>query len=418
MSTPLLALIDCNNFFVSCERIFRPDLEGKPVVVLSSNDGCAVARSNEAKLLGIPMGAPVFKYQQLFKDQAVHQFSANFELYGDISDRITRLLTAVTPRIEVYSVDESFLDLSHLNITDYDAWGKLIRDRILREVGVPVSIGIAPSKTLAKLASEIAKKNLDCGGVYDFAHMEQTELEARLARTEVAEIWGVGWKLAPKLKAEGVFTALALAQMSPQRAQQLMGIRGRQMVNELNGLSCYPLHPAHAVRKSLMHGRTLGEDTSNISVLESAVANLTAKATFRLRASGLVTRSATLSLSTSRFKPNFEHRSHFITFATPMADTGVIAKSLIQTLRSVYDSHQKYHRINILFYDLVAADAVQGDLFGDVDLNGATTSQARMQALDAINTKFGNRTIRYAAEDLTKAWEPKHLLRSPRYTTN
>src|SRR5690348_11084984 len=152
------ALIDCNNFFVSCERVFRPDLEGKPVVVLSSNDGCAVARSNEAKRLGIPMGAPAFKYRDVFAKHKVVQFSANFELYGDVSKRITSLLTTITPRIEVYSVDESFLDITELPITDYEEWGRGVRASILQHVGVPVSIGIATSKTLAKLAAEIPKK--------------------------------------------------------------------------------------------------------------------------------------------------------------------------------------------------------------------------------------------------------------------
>src|SRR6185437_558284 len=155
----VFALVDCNNFFVSCERIFRPDLEGKPVVVLSSGDGCVVARSNQAKALGIPMGAPAFQYRQTFKDNNVVQFSANFELYGNISKRITQLLTQMTPRIEVYSVDESFLDLSLLDIRDYGTWGRQVRARILHEIGVPVSIGIAPGKTLAKLSSEIAKHN-------------------------------------------------------------------------------------------------------------------------------------------------------------------------------------------------------------------------------------------------------------------
>ncbi|MEK7153237.1 MAG: hypothetical protein AAB834_04775, partial [Patescibacteria group bacterium] len=200
------ALIDCNNFFVSCERIFRPDLEGKPVVVLSSGDGCAVARSNEAKRLGVPMGAPVFKHRQLFEKHNIIKFSANFELYGDISKRITALLTTITPRIEIYSVDESFLDLSELPIEDYAAWGRAIRNAIMRHIGVPVSIGIAPSKTLAKLAAEIAKQHDGYKGSFSFVDLEASRREAALQSMPIEEVWGIGRKLAPKIRAEGIAT--------------------------------------------------------------------------------------------------------------------------------------------------------------------------------------------------------------------
>ncbi|HEY5667595.1 MAG TPA: hypothetical protein VIR03_00355, partial [Candidatus Saccharimonadales bacterium] len=233
----IYALIDCNNFFVSCERIFRPDLEGKPVVVLSSNDGCAVARSNEAKRLGIPMGAPAFKYREIFDKYGIVRFSGNFELYGDVSKRITSLLTTITPRIEVYSVDESFLDITELPITDYEEWGKGVRAAILKYVGVPVSIGIARSKTLAKLAAEIPKKYEGYHGAFSFVGLTPSRREAAMRAMPIQDIWGVGWRLTPRLKAEGIQTAWDLANMRPQRAQQLIGIHGRQMVSELNDVA-------------------------------------------------------------------------------------------------------------------------------------------------------------------------------------
>src|SRR5665213_283114 len=192
------ALIDCNNFFVSCERLFRPDLEGKPVVVLSSNDGCVVSRSNEARALGIPMGAPAFKYRQVFKEQGIVQFSANFELYGDLSQRIIHLLTAITPCTEVYSVDESFLDLSQMAIADYGVWGEAVKRRLIREVGIPVSIGIAHTKTLAKLASEHAKRDSGSSGILDLASPAPSVLTAYLANTPVKDVWGVGRRLSPR----------------------------------------------------------------------------------------------------------------------------------------------------------------------------------------------------------------------------
>ncbi|MDB5185322.1 MAG: Y-family polymerase [Candidatus Saccharibacteria bacterium] len=415
---PVFALIDCNNFFVSCERLFRPELTGKPVVVLSSNDGCAVSRSREAKELGIPMGAPAFKYRDLFKQHGVVQFSANFELYGDISDRITRLLTAITPRIEVYSVDESFLDLSRLEITDYAAWGAMVRERIWREIGLPVSIGIAPTKTLAKLGSAHAKQSRALSGVLSMVDMPAEQLETVLRQTPIEDIWGVGRRLAPKLKAESIFTALDLRQMSHRRAQQLMGILGRQMVNELGGLSCHPLEHSGRVRQSVMHGRMFGEDTHNLGVLEAAIAGLTAKACLRLRQSQLIARGAALSLSTDRHKPGYQQLSQYITFRTPTADTGSVSTALIRALGEVYSPSIAYHRANILLYDLQAEDALQADLFGEVDITGSRLSRSRMQAVDSLNKRYGNRTVRFAAEDLSQAWQPKHQLRSPHYTTS
>jgi DNA polymerase V len=413
----VFALIDCNNFFVSCERIFRPDLEGKPVIVLSSNDGCAVARSNEVKALGIPMAAPAFKWRDVLRDNKVVQFSANFELYGDISERLTRMLTSITPRTEVYSVDESFLDLSELEIDDYSAWASMVRARAWREIGLPVSIGIAPSKTLAKLGADRAKKDVLDTGVMNFVDMTPTELAEQLSLTDIGDIWGVGRKLAPKLKAEGVYTALHLARMRPQRAQQLLGIHGRQMIAELNGECCHPLQQLGKVRQTVMHGRMFGEDTSNFAVVESAIASLTAKAAFRLRREGLLTRRAALYLDTNRHKPGYARQVAELYFDTPTADTGYLTSQLVAQLTGLFRSNTMYHRANVLFYDLVDGHALQTDLLGYVDVAVATAGQSRMRALDHVNRHYGKGTLRYAAEDLSKRWEPKHQLRSPRYTS-
>jgi DNA polymerase V len=414
----VFALIDCNNFFVSCERVFRPDLEGRPVIVLSSNDGCAVARSNEVKALGIPMGSPAFKYRELFKAHDIVQFSANFELYGDISDRIIRMLTNLTPHLEVYSVDECFLDLSRLAIDDYVGWGKAIRARILREIGVPVSIGIAPTKTLAKLASEQAKHEEALGGVLDLTGCDEITKLRWLQTTPLRDIWGIGYRLTPKLQAEGIFTASDLAHIRPRLAGQLMGVHGRQVVAELNGIACYPLEQVRKVRQSIMHGRMFGEDTDSFAVVESAIANLGARAAFRLRTDKLLAQSAVISLSTNRHKPGYQRLSRFISFAMPTADSGTILAQLVGSLSELYNPHTAYHRANILLYDLVGADSLQTDLFGAVDTTTHTRAQARMQAFDAINGRYGGHTITFAAQALSQVWEPKHKLRSPRYTTN
>ncbi len=415
MNRPVFALIDCNNFFVSCERIFRPDLEGKPVVVLSSNDGCFVARSNEAKTLGIPMGAPVFKYRHTLQAHAVQQFSANFDLYGDISRRITELLTTITPRIDVYSVDESFLDLSQLGIQNYTAWGHRVREAILKWIGVPVSIGIAPTKTLAKLASDRGKKSPELGGVLS---LQDAPAEHYLKAVPIGDVWGIGWRLAPRMRAEGIHNAYQLAQLRPQHARQLMGIQGRQLIAELNGISCYPLELAPKAPKSIARTRTFGEDTREAAVVESAIASFAAQAAFRLRRSHQLTRRASLFVTTNRHKPGYRRWTREIVYQVPTADTGQLTSDLTTLLRNFYNPQMSYHRAGVLLYDFVPCGQLQTDLLGHVNVPGHDRAQARMAAVDQLNERYGKGTIRYAAEDLAAAWKPKHHLRSPRYTTH
>lgn len=413
----MFALIDCNNFFVSCERIFRPELNGRPVVVLSSNDGCAVARSNEAKALGIPMGAPAFKYRDLFTQHGVVQFSANFELYGDISERLVRLLTAITPRIEIYSVDESFLDLSELNIQDYRAWALQVRRRVWDEIGIPVSIGIAPTKTLAKLASERGKKDRHLEGVLNLADLPDWLIDPQLASVPIENIWGVGWRLAPKLHAISIHTARDLKYLSRRRASQLMGVHGRQMVCELNGLSCLPLEREHKVRQSVMHGRMFGEDTSDMTVIESAIASLSARATRRLRRDGLLARQAIVSLSGNRHKPGYRRHDFHFTFNTPTADAGLITRRIMAELEAKLPYGEMCHRANVLLLDLTSEASLQTDILGYVDISQQSRSQARLAAVDAISDRYGKRAIGFAAEKLSNRWQPKKNSRSPRYTT-
>jgi DNA polymerase V len=417
MTSSLFALIDCDNFFVSCERLFRPDLATRPVIILSSNDGCVVSRSKEAKLLGIPMGAPAFQYRQLFKSEGVTQFSANFELYGDISERIIRLLIGVTPLTEVYSVDESFLELSTLDITNWQAWGEAVRNRVLKEVGVPVSIGIAPTKTLAKLASEHAKKITDLSGVLDLSGSLK-QRRHYLHTTDIKDVWGIGRRLTPRLRAEGVHTALDLADLRPRYAQQLMGVHGRQLVAELSGQCCHPLERYGKVRQSIMHGRMFGEDTNQLFIVEAAIASLTNKAVSRLRAERLLACGAAVYLSSNRNKPGYQRLIRQLNFQTPTADGGQVTAELVAALKPSFNTHTSYHRVNISFYDLVSEDGLQSNLFNSADLNVVQATAARLQAVDAINKRYGRQTVHYAAEDLSNSWQPKRALRSQRYTTN
>lgn len=418
MSRPVFALIDCNNFFVSCERLFRPDLEGKPVVVLSSNDGCAVARSNEAKALGIPMGAPAFKYQHIFKRNKVVLFSGNFELYGDISRRIVEILTRSTPRIEIYSVDESFLDLSELNITDYAAWGRALRARIWREVGIPVSVGIAPTKTLAKLAAAQAKKQPRSDGALSFMHTTTAQQEAYLQTTPLEDVWGIGWRYAPKLRALGLGTALDICRLRPQYAQKLMGIRGRQLAAELNGTSCLPLEREHAPPKSISRGRTFGQDTNDIDMLEAAITGFAATCAFRLRQSQQLTTAAGVFIATSRHKPGHQTLSAEAKLLVPTSDSGAIIRECIRLLRDLHTPAMQYHRAGVWLQNFVPANYLQTDMLGTVDMAAHDKAQATMAALDAINNRFGKRRVYYASENLGTAWQPKRQARSPRYVSN
>lgn len=439
MKAPMFALVDCNNFFVSCERLFRPDLEGKPVIVLSSNDGCAVARSNEAKALGIPMAAPAFKYREIIEKNNVIKFSANFELYGGVSKRIIDVLSTITPHLEVYSVDECFMDLSALDIKDLTRWGTEVKRLIQTWVGIPVSIGIAPSKTLAKLASNIAKKDPAKTGVLhldpklqdQILQLGWQQLNNRAARSDPAvglywdllssvgvdEVWGVGRKIAPKLRAEGVATALDLANMRPRHAQKIMGIQGRQTVAELRGQSCWPIEQLGKVPKSISSTRTFGSDTNDFNVIESAIANFSANAAFKLRRAGCLATKATLFISTSRFKPGYVWASQDISLNTPTSDTGHIAKILTDNLLYIYKPHTPYHRAGIILYDFIPEGSLQTNIFNTYNLARSDESKRRMNAVDVINGRYGRQTIKFAAEDMAPKWQPKQNMRSPRYTS-
>jgi len=421
---PLFALIDCNNFFVSCERLFRPDLEGKPVVVLSSNDGCAVSRSSEAKELGVPMGAPAFKYRELFERHSVTRFSANFELYGNISRRITTLLTTITPRIEIYSIDESFLDLSQLPITDYEAWGREIRRLILEWIGIPVSIGIAPSKTLAKLANFQAKKNMDLGGVLSFVksreasaapELDREKIRQYLTKTPISEVWGIGWRLSPKMRGEGISTAFDMAELRPQRAQQLMGIAGRQMVAELAGTSCFTLTLEDKLPQSIASTRTFGEDTNDPHAIEAALTTFVTTAAFKLRRSQQLTTRVTFFTTTNKHKPGYESWHRELRLLQPTADTGLLNALVTAAFRELYNPAVRYHRAGITLHDFVPGGQLQTDMFGHIDVSGHDKSKDRMTAFDAINNRYGKRTIRFAAELIANQWRPRYNLRSPRY---
>lgn len=435
----MYALIDSNNFFVSCERLFRPDLASQPVVVLSSNDGCAISRSNEAKSLGVAMGEPIFKLrerltvvpgtkQQRSQPQqsaslrpTLYVFSANFGLYGDISERISSLLATMTPHIEIYSIDESFLDLGNLSIPNYEAWGREVAATIAQYTGIPVSIGIAPSKTLCKLAASHAKKHPNVQGT---TYLDPTNPAVAaqtahvLSRSTVEDVWGIGWRLAPRLRAEGIGTAADLAHMRPQRAGQLMGVHGKQLQAELSGTTCLKLQARTKPQHVISRGRQFGADTSDPHAIEAAIAALTAHACKELRREHQLATGAGVVLRTNRKKPGY-HRLHVdVPLYAPTADTGAITSQLVQALSHSHIAHRQFHKAEVMLYGLVPAARLQTDIFGISNPAQHERSTRRMQALDTITAKYGHNALHYAAETLSQAWLPRSAMRSPRYTSN
>jgi DNA polymerase V len=416
---PIFALIDCNNFFASCEQVFRPDLAGKPIVVLSSNDGCVVARSAEARALGIPMGAPAFKYKKEFKEGGVIQFSANFELYGDLSRRITEILTSITPRLEIYSIDEAFLDLSELDIKDYTAWATNLRETIWRWIGIPVSIGIAPSKTLAKLASERAKRNPDFHGVGNAL----TDVARRdyLQATAIEDIWGVGRRLAPRLRSLGVATAYDLSRITPRQGRNIFAsVYGERMVRELNGYSCIPLEKVHVDQKMISASRTFGKDTNDLGVVQAALASFVARTTQRLRTSDRLATKLSLFASTDKHKPRYRTFYHELKLPQPTADTGYLT-SLVCTIfaQELYQKQYLYHRGGVVLSHFTDKNpALQADLFGSRNIHTFERSLSRMQAVDEVHSRHGKQSLMYATEKLGVIWQPKSTSRSPHYSTH
>ncbi|HRK40720.1 MAG TPA: Y-family DNA polymerase [Candidatus Saccharibacteria bacterium] len=409
------ALIDCNNFFVSCERLFRPDLADKPVAVLSNNDGCIVARSNEIKALGIPMGVPLFKVRDIVKANRAVLFSANFELYGDISQRIVQLLREETPLIEVYSIDENFIDLSELPIRDRKAWAKRVRDRILKEIGVPTSVGVAPTKTLAKVASTFAKTHGDGTWVVE----SDEERQAMLRELPIEDIWGVGWRLAPRLKDRGVSWAAQLTDASDAWLRTQFNVTGMRMVDELRGIPRLPFGDKAEQRKTIMRSRSFGHTVRDYFQLESAVAAFATQAAARLRTQDSVCDGLTIMLQlASRDTGRKRYISRHVKLPEPTAHTGQLIASSLEGLAALYDVEGAYKKAGVTLTGIVDRSAWQLSLLHQ-EHDERERGVVLMQSVDTLNRRFGRGTIWHATEAKRHAqWQSKRERQSPRYTTN
>ncbi|MBA8666733.1 Y-family DNA polymerase [Holosporaceae bacterium 'Namur'] len=404
--------MDCNNFYVSCERLFSPSYIDKPVVVLSNNDGCVISRSNEAKLLGIPMGAPYFKFEALCKRHKIIIHSSNFELYGDISRRVMATLETFVPNIEIYSIDEAFIDLT--GIVDPLAFCVMLREKVMLWTGIPVSIGLSYTKTLAKAAGEVAKKSKSgvCG------LLGEEEINLTLQSLGINNVWGIGKKWGMKLELKfGIRTAYDLKQASATFIRKHFSVVIERIIYELNGLSCLELEEIES-KKSISSTRTFGRSVSEISELREAIASYTANAARKLRRQNSKAYGIYIYIRTNRFRDIKQYnRSKLIELTYPTSDTGALISAAIRGLELIYIPGIQFKKAGVVLLDIEKENCLQHDITEEYDLEKEIKSVVLMKAVDELNKKFGKRLIQHAAEGIKKEWKVKADLLSPRYTT-
>ena len=412
----VFALVDCNNFYASCERLFRPELNGKPIVVLSNNDGCIIARSNEAKALGVPMGAPLFKMKYLLAKHGVHVFSSNYALYGDLSHRVMDVLRQMECTIEVYSIDEAFLSLPVNNSWNRLAYLAELRERVRKQVGIPISIGIATTKTLAKIANRVAKKDPQYQGIFDLVGNSQTD--QILQKTEVGDVWGIGRRSAEKLNRYGIRTALDLKQADAALIRKQLTVVGARTLLELNEIPCISLEKAPPCPKSIVTSRTFGHPITDIENLREAVISYVSIAAEKLRKQEAEADNLNLYLTTGPFDEQSSFANNqTITLPRPTSSTPDLIAAALRCLQSIYRPGYRYRKAGVMLTGIVKQGYKPQDLFSS--LTPAKEDKPLMAALDKINGKWGRWTIQYGmttAED--RPWSMQQALKSPAYTTN
>ena len=410
----IFALVDCNNFYVSCERVFQPTLNGKAVVVLSNNDGCVIARSEEAKAIGIPMGLPFFQMRERFPSHTIETYSSNYALYGDMSARVMTILKQFSPEVEIYSIDEAFLNLAGCGNGDLNAYGHHIRHAVHQWTGIPISIGIGETKTLAKLANRLAKRSDDAQGVVDLTVSQHQD--AILASVPVKDIWGIGRSYSRLLQANGIRTALELRDADDRWIRREMGVVGVRIVWELRGISCLPLQLNPPPKKSLMVSRSFGRPIATLEEMREAVATYTTRATEKLRRHRLAAGILTVFLTTNTFKEDEPQYANDIKITLPVAtsDTAELIAYALVGIEHIYEEGYRYKKAGVLFTGLVPAHQIQMNLF---DTRDRERAQKLMTTIDHINTQMGTGAIQYAVAGFTPRWQMRRSRMSPRYTT-
>ena len=414
----MFALVDCNNFYASCERAFKPALRLRPVVVLSNNDGCIIARSEEAKALGIQMGTPEFKCRLLLKQHDVAVFSSNYALYGDMSSRVMATLAALAPEIEVYSIDEAFLDMSSFSRFDLPDYARQMRRTVRLHTGIPVCVGIAPTKTLAKIANRLAKKNPHYQGVCVLATAE--EIQAALLHTKVEDIWGIGRQWSKLLQAKRIESAADLAAAPAAWVRKHLHVVGARIQAELQGKSCLPMELVRPAKQSICTSRSFGRNVSTLAELQQAVATFASKCAVKLRKEDSLASLLTVFIATSPFDESSDRYWGTRTAALPhpTQDSIAILKAAETILDGIFRDGNVYKKAGVMVSGIVprASCSTTLSLFAE-EAPAANARDAKlMQAMDAINQRYGRGPVRLAAEN-AESWKPHQERLSPRYTT-
>ena len=404
----MLALVDCNNFYVSCERVFNPSLENVPVIVLSNNDGCAVARSNEAKELGIRMGAPFFQIRELCHRQGVRVFSSNYELYGDMSRRVTSVLRRFAPQLEVYSIDESFLNLE--GIDEPTALAQDLRETVYKWTGIPVSIGIASSKTLAKAANRLAKK--DGTGC---RQLLADQCDNALASIKIEDVWGVGRQLGRRLRQIRILTARDLAKASPSKIRRIGGVNLERTLRELNGLSCLGMEQRQP-RQNICSSRSFGRPVMELHDMEEALSSYVMTAVQRMRGEGSLAHGIQVFLATNSFKENTPqyHNSISESLPEPTDDLLAITSAALRLLRRIYRNGYAYKKTGLLLLDLMSHSLRQTNLFTE---DKTRNREALNHALDQVMDTHGRDSVFLASQGIRRGWQMRRDKRSQGWTT-
>ena len=410
----MFALADCNNFFASCERVFRPDLQGKPVIVLSSNDGCAIARSNEAKALGIKMGDPFFKIKHLTEKHNVAVFSGNMALYGDMSQRVRWVLEEFAPSIEVYSIDEAFLDLRGLKNIDFDQYAKTISRKCWKLVSIPVSVGIAPTKTLAKIASKLCKQypKLD-GGCY--MHRPE-DIEKVLRKFPIEDVWGIGRRSAPKLKAMGVTSAYDYTRLPEATIRNLFGITGVRTWKELQGVPCIEFEDGFEAKQSICVSRSFSSEIYDVEELQEQIANFASSLAEKLRKQNTVAGEICVFAYTNRFKENEPqvYGNQLIQLTTPTNDQRNIVARAVSATRELFRRGYGYKKAGVIATKIVAVHNVARSLFDDTE--SIEKEHKLTSVVDAVNRTFGKGAVKLAVQGSGRI-KTSSEKQSPHYTT-
>jgi DNA polymerase V len=407
----MIALVDCNNFYASCERVFRPDLKKQPIVVLSNNDGCIIARSNEAKAIGIRMGEPAYKRKEDFKKHNVHIFSTNFHLYGDMSNRVMSILRKNSKDIEIYSIDEAFLDCQDGNLKEY---GVDIKKKVIQWTGIPVCVGIAETKVLAKLANHIAKKHTKSGV---FILKEKQNILDVLKKTNVGEIWGIGSRSAKLLNNYGIYNAFELISLDESWIKRKLSVVGLRIVHELKGIKCFDLDNKRQIKKNICTSRSFGTPTSDYNHLSQAISTFAVRCSEKLRKQQSSASAIKIFIYTNPFNPRQKQYYGNITLQLDQAtnDNQIMIHEALKGLKSIYKEGYIYKKAGVIVGNLIPNNQIQLNLFDN--LNNRNKYKKISTIFDKINNSMGKDKIRIAVQGFDRKWQMKQEQLSPAYTT-